>query len=153
MWQADIPTQYCKKGKAVIIPGIGFRDEVILPVTSIRWAISQPESVLSNNEAFLEVNQTYYSLGHTNYVGDPWQSMLVKREINAVLENIVVGLNEELQVAFDTHFGTNEKSWKQITPLETVRMVVAQAARRFTVGLPLCRFAPRFIFFRSLRRH
>lgn len=51
------PTPYCKKGKAVIIPGIGFRDEVILPVTSIRWALAQPESVLSNNEAFLEVDQ------------------------------------------------------------------------------------------------
>lgn len=97
--------------------------------------------MLSNNEAFLEVNQVYYSLGHTKYVGDPWQSMLVKRELNAVLENIVAGLNEELQVAFDAHFGTDKNSWKRINLLETVRLVVAQAASRFTVGLPLCTFA------------
>jgi hypothetical protein len=109
--------------------------------------------VLSNNEAFLEVNQTYYSLGHTKYVGDPWQSMLVKREMNAVLENIVLGLNEELQVAFDAHFGTDDKSWKQISLLETMSMVVAQAASRFTVGLPLCKFAPRAMIFRSFHRH
>lgn len=106
--------------------------------------------MLSNNEAFLEVNQTNYSLGHTKYVGDLWQSMLVKREMNAVLENIVAGLNEELQVAFDAHFGTDENSWKRINLLGTVRMVVAQAASRFTVGLLLCTFGPRIILFRYL---
>lgn len=102
--------------------------------------------MLSNNEAFLEINQSYYSLGSTKFVGDPWQSMLVKREMNTVLENIVVGLNEELQVAFDAHFGTDEKSWKQVSLLETVRVVVAQAASRFTVGLPLCKFPAKMFY-------
>jgi hypothetical protein len=104
----------------------------------MRWVLVQPESVLSVNDAFVEVDQVYYSLGHTRYVSDPWQGNLVKKEMNAVLENIVRALNSELQVAFDARFGTNENDWKEIDLLETVRMVVAQAASRFTVGMPLC---------------
>ncbi|KAL4922599.1 cytochrome P450 [Aspergillus aurantiobrunneus] len=65
--------------------------------------------------------------------------MLVKDELNMVLENIVAGLNEELGVAFDAQFGVDEENWKTIDLLDTIRRVVAQAASRFTVGLPLCR--------------
>jgi hypothetical protein len=134
-----MPAQYSKKGKAVIIPGFGFRYEIILPVTSMRWVLTQPETVLGVNDAFVEIDQVYYSLGHSKYVGDPWQGNLVKQEMNAVLENIVAALNDELRVAFDAQFGSNEDEWKVINLLETVRVIVAQAASRFTVGLPLCK--------------
>jgi hypothetical protein len=109
----------------------------------MRWVLTQPESVLSVNDAFVEVDQVHYSLGHTRYVADPWQGNLVKKDMNAVLENIVRALNSELQVAFDARFGTDENDWKEIDLLDTVRMVVAQAASRFTVGMPLCMLNPR----------
>jgi hypothetical protein len=96
--------------------------------------------VLSVSDAFVEIDQAHYSLGHAKYVGDAWQAKLVRDEMNSVLENIVEAMNEELQVAFDTHFGTDENNWKTINLLETVRLVVAQAASRFTVGLPLCTY-------------
>ncbi|KAL2871230.1 cytochrome P450 [Aspergillus lucknowensis] len=131
--------KYSKIGKAVIIPGFGFRDEIILPASSLRWVLAQPEGVLSVDHAFAEVDQVQYALGHTKYVVDAWQGQLVRKELNAVLETIVDGLNEELGVAFDAYFGTDEDNWKTIDLLETVRMVVAQAASRFTIGLPLCR--------------
>jgi hypothetical protein len=49
-------------------------------------------------------------------------------------------LDDELGVAFEKYFGTDEQNWKTIDLLETARMVVAQAVSRFTVGLPLCMF-------------
>jgi hypothetical protein len=107
----------------------------------MRWALTQPESVLAVNEAFVEIDQVYYSLGHTKYVGDAWQANLVRDEMNSVLENIVEAMNEELQIAFETHFGMDENNWRTIDLLEKVRLLVAQAASRFTVGLPLCRCA------------
>ncbi|KAL2847551.1 cytochrome P450 [Aspergillus pseudoustus] len=130
---------YSKVGKPVIIPGFGVRDEIILPSSSMRWALAQPDSALSVAQAFVEVDQVVYSLGHTRYVADPWQGLLVRREMNSVLEIIVAAMNDELGIAFDARFGTDEENWKEIDLLETVRMVVAQAASRFTVGLPLCR--------------
>lgn len=131
--------KYSKVGKAVIIPGFGFRDEIILPASSLRWVLAQPESALSVAQAFVEIDQVVYSLGHERYVADAWQGLLVRQEMNSVLENIVAAMNDELGIAFDARFGIDEDNWKEIDLLETVRMVVAQAASRFTVGLPLCK--------------
>ncbi|KAL4758230.1 cytochrome P450 [Aspergillus foveolatus] len=131
--------KYLKNGKPVILPGFGVRTELVLPASSLRWATTQPDSVLSPGEAFVEIDQADYSLGHSRYVADAWQGMLVKNEMNAVLENIVAALNEELGVAFDKYFGTDEENWRDVDLLEAAKLVVAQAASRFTVGLPLCR--------------
>ncbi|KAI9371732.1 cytochrome P450 [Aspergillus egyptiacus] len=130
---------YSKKGKAVILPSFGLRDELVLPVSSMRWALAQPETVLSVDEAFVEIDQPDYNLGHTKYIADNWQALLVKRNMNAVLETLVAAMNNELQVAFDANFGTDEENWKTVDLLQMARMVVAQASSRFTVGLPLCR--------------
>lgn len=131
--------KYLQNGEAVVLPGFGLRCELVLPGSSLRWANAQPDSVLSVEEAFAEIDQADYSLGDAKYIKDPWQGMLVKTEMNSVLENIVAALNEELGVAFDAHFGVDGENWREIDLLETVRMVVAQAASRFTVGLPLCK--------------
>lgn len=128
--------QYLKHGKAVIIPGFGLRNEVILPSSSLRWALAQPASVLSVSEAFGEIDQPQYSLGHMAPILDPWQGLLVRQDINATLEVLATAMNDELRVAFDTHFGT--EGWREVDLMKTVRMIVAQAASRFTVGLPLC---------------
>ncbi|KAL4810621.1 cytochrome P450 [Aspergillus unguis] len=132
-------TKYLKHGQAVVLPGFGLRNELMLPSSSLKWALAQPDRVLSVSEAFCEIDQPLYSLGHMQPILDPWQGNLVRNDINAVLENIVAALNDELAVAFDTHFGTDTDSWKEIDLMETVRTVVAQAATRFTVGVPLCR--------------
>jgi len=112
-----------------------------LPTSALKWFVSQPDSVISNGEAFLEMDQVHYLTGNGAHLTDPWQGMLVKRDINVVLEKIVVALNDELGFAFDAHFGTDEENWKEINVLETMRIVVAQASGRFTVGLPLCTFS------------
>ncbi|KXH53657.1 cytochrome P450 [Colletotrichum simmondsii] len=131
---------YTKKGKPVIIPGIGFRHEVIMPTSSMRWVQTQPESQLDPSTAFAEVDQVHWALGHDRYVVDAWQGHLVKTEMNAILENICAAMNEELGTAFDKWFGTNPE-WKEIDLFESLKMVVAQAASRFTIGpgLGLCR--------------
>ncbi|KAL4781964.1 cytochrome P450 [Aspergillus varians] len=130
---------YLKKGQAVMVPGFGVRNELLLPPSSMPWVMKQPETDLSVSDAFLDLDQADYSLGHSKYIGDAWQGLLVKTEMNVVLENIVAAMNDELGVAFDKYLGTGEETWKTIDLLETARMVVAQAGSRFTIGLPLCR--------------
>ncbi|KUI70346.1 Ent-kaurene oxidase [Cytospora mali] len=131
--------EYAKKGKPVIIPGIGARAEIILPTSSMRWALSQPDEVMSVGDAFAEIDGAYYGLGTEKPIIDGWQGMLVKKDMNAVLENIVQAMNDELGVAFDEYLGTDTESWTEIDLLAVVRKIVSQAASRFTVGLPLCR--------------
>ncbi|KAJ4312060.1 hypothetical protein N0V84_010133 [Fusarium piperis] len=130
---------YLKKGKPVVIPGFGFRKEVILPQSSMKWVLSQPDDVLNVTKAFAEMNQIKWSLGHEEIAVDGWQGMLVKSDLNRVLENIVNAMNNELKNVFDEQFGKDTENWKEIDLRSTVQIVVAQAASRFTVGLPLCR--------------
>ncbi|CCF32918.1 cytochrome P450 [Colletotrichum higginsianum] len=129
---------YSKKGKPVVIPGLGFRHEVIMPMNSMRWVQTYPETALDLGKAFAEVDQVEWALGHDRYVDDAWHGVLVRTELNAVLENICASLNDELGVAFDKWFGTDPE-WKEIDLFESVKMVVAQAASRFTIGPGICR--------------
>ncbi|KAI8654609.1 hypothetical protein NCS57_01207500 [Fusarium keratoplasticum] len=130
---------YIKKGKPVVIPGFGFRKEVILPQSSMKWVLSQPDEVLNVTKAFAEVNQVRWSLGHEKIAVDAWQGMLVKSDLNRVLENIVNAMNNELKTVFDEQFGKDTENWREIDLRSTIQIIVAQAASRFTVGLPLCR--------------
>lgn len=123
----------------MIIPGLGARSEIILPTSSMRWALSQPDDALSVGDAFAEVDGAFYALGTEQPIVDAWQGMLVKTQMSKVLETLCQAMNEELGVAFDACFGTDAEEWRRIDLLAVVRRVVAQAASRFTVGLPLCR--------------
>ena len=105
----------------------------------MRWALSQPDDILSVWDAFVDIDQVYYSLGHTRYVADPWQGNLVKKELNNTLESVVPAIREEIRMAFDKYFGTDEDNWRAIDLSEAVKMIVAQGASRFIVGLPLCK--------------
>lgn len=122
----------------MLLPGFGVRHEVIMPQSAMRWLLSQPDKVLSLGNAFTEINQSKHGLGSEIYALDAWQGDLVKTEMNTVLENICVAMNNELGCAFDKYFGTDTENWGEVDLLNTVRMIVAQAASRFTVGIPLC---------------
>ena len=124
----------------MLLPGLGFRDDIIMPQSAMRWVLSRPENELSHADAVLEVVQLKYGLGHERYKQDPWPGMLVKTEINSMLENVCAELNDELAHAFDRFLGNDVEPWKEIDLFATIRMIVAQAASRFTVGLPLCKF-------------
>lgn len=65
--------------------------------------------------------------------------MVLKRDMNAVLENLMVALNEELQFCFKARLGTDTKGWTELDIYETMQIVIAQGSSRFTVGLPLCK--------------
>jgi hypothetical protein len=106
----------------------------------MRWVLAQPDDALSVGAAFAEYDQVHYSLGDEKYVTDPWPGMLVKKEMNVVLENIAHALKDELGVALDEYFGTDTENWNDIDLATSIRMVIAQASSRFTVGVPFCEF-------------
>ncbi|KAH6974590.1 cytochrome P450 [Ilyonectria sp. MPI-CAGE-AT-0026] len=115
----DAYDNYLKKGKPVVIPGIGFRHEVLMPPQTMSWVMAQPENELDPAAAFVEIDQVRWALGDDRYVSDAWHGMLVKTDLNRVLENICTALNSELGVAFDKHFGTDTENWKEIDLFET----------------------------------
>ncbi|CEI41467.1 hypothetical protein FVEN_g3634 [Fusarium venenatum] len=131
--------QYLKQGKAVVLPGFGVRIEVLLPQNQMKWTMSQPDHVLDQGKAFAEIDQVSWSLGHDKYVVDAWQGLIVKYEMNRAIEVVANSMKDELREVFDEQFGTDTENWKKIDLTPTVKMIIAQAASRFTVGVPLCR--------------
>lgn len=136
--------QYSKQGRTVLIPGIGLSEEIIIPNGSLRWLAAQPDSILSQPEAFVEIDQAAHTIPNVKIVADPWQGMMVKRDMNAIIEKLVVALDDELRFAFEQRFGTETEQWTEITLYGTMKKLVAQASSRFTVGLPLCKIPAKF---------
>ncbi|KAL3459128.1 cytochrome P450 [Aspergillus heterothallicus] len=129
---------YSKKGRPFAVPGFGTRGEIILPTSSMRWALSQPDTLLSAWDVFVDIDQVHYSLGDVKYVGAPWQGNIVRKELNNILDVITASLDDELHVALNKYFGPDKQKWQVIDLNYKVQMIVAQAASWFTVGLPLC---------------
>ena len=80
----------------MLVPGLAFHDDVILPGSALRWLQRQPERLVSASAAQTEVIQPFYGFGHNKFADDPWTGMLVKTDLNAVLENICAAMNDEL---------------------------------------------------------
>lgn len=131
-----------------MIPGVGFRDELILPPSSYKWINTYDDTKLSASHAFAEYDQIVHSLGNDIYLVDPWQGTTVKNELNPSLDTLMDALNEEVGVAFDTHLGAlgvKSGEWVEVNIYDVMRMVIAQANSRFTVGLPLCKLSLSFL--------
>ena len=139
LWPKTDTTQYIKHGKPVIVPGFGLRYETIMPQSSMKWLLSLPEEELSSKQGLVDIDQPFWSIGHEKYVVDAWQGMLVKTEMNKMLEGICDTMNAELQEAFDDEFGTDTENGKEVNLYNAMQMIISRAAHRFTVGLPLGR--------------
>ena len=87
------------------------------------------------------MDQVEHTIGDRKIVSDPWQGMNVFPQVNAALEKLMIGMEDELRVAFDAQLGTEVGQWTEITLHGTIKKVVAQASSRFTVGIPLCKIS------------
>lgn len=108
-----------------------------MPTSSLRWMLSQPDRILSSHHAINEVDVGVYNIGAKFFL-DAWQSTLVKREMNNILETVAISLDDELKFAFASRVGTNTDEWTEFNVLDTIKLIVAQGSSRATVSLPLC---------------
>ncbi|KAL0938263.1 cytochrome p450 [Colletotrichum truncatum] len=131
--------KFSKRGLPVVVPTLGTRKEIFLPHSSMKWALSQPASILGMWEAFNEMFQLGHSLGDEKYMVDTWPHLLARHILTQELEDYILPVHEELQLAIDTHLGVDTENWKTLDLLDTMRMIVNQTGSRFAVGLPLCR--------------
>ena len=129
--------QYTKKGLPVIVPTMTLQHSIIVPIDSLSWYQKQPDSVLSGAVAMVDLHSGYWLWGTDKATLDPYQGLTVKTDLNRVLEHICGDMKEELHHAIDERFGL-ETEWKEIDLGETLSLIIAQAACRFSYGLPLC---------------
>ncbi|KAM7190073.1 cytochrome p450 [Rhypophila sp. PSN 637] len=138
--QQEAWTRYLKQGKPVVLPTLGYSSEVVLPPGWMKWVHSLPENVVSVNEAFVQFDKIFYSMGDEKYIRDQYQGVLVK---SFNLEVMGGAIWDEMGDCFsrwvDRTPEEDQDGWKEVDVAETVRGIVAQVTARFTVGLDLCR--------------
>ncbi|KAG5746617.1 hypothetical protein H9Q72_012001 [Fusarium xylarioides] len=116
---------------------MGFKDEIHLAHHHTQWAASQPDAVLSPIEGFREIDKGDWNSGHANYIQDPWQSIVIKKEMGRFLEILAAAVDDELQYAIAEYIKPGKGD--EVDVYEAMKWIVAQVSSRFTVGLPLCR--------------
>nr|RBQ93088.1 hypothetical protein FVER53263_07585 [Fusarium verticillioides] len=116
---------------------MGFKDEIHLAHHHTQWAASQPDAVLSPIEGFREIDKGDWNSGHASYIQDPWQSIVIKKEMGRFLETLAAAVDDELQYAIPEY--TKPGDGDEVDVYEAMKWIVAQVSSRFTVGLPLCR--------------
>ncbi|KAI1028855.1 hypothetical protein LB503_002595 [Fusarium chuoi] len=128
--------QFTKHGKTCVLPSMGFKDEIHLAHHHTQWAASQPDAVLSPIEGFREIDKGDWNSGHASYIQDPWQSIVIKKEMGRFLEILAAAVDDELQHAIPEYIKPGARD--EVDVYEAMKWIVAQVSSRFTVGLPLC---------------
>ncbi|KAF9761376.1 hypothetical protein IL306_003835 [Fusarium sp. DS 682] len=112
---------------------MGFKDEIHLAHHHTQWAASQPDAVLSPIEGFREIDKGDWNSGHASYIQDPWQSIVIKKEMGRFLEMLGAAVDDELQYAIPEY--VKPGSDDEVDVYESMKWIVAQVSR-FLVTLP-----------------
>ncbi|KAM7215930.1 pisatin demethylase cytochrome P450 monooxygenase [Rhypophila decipiens] len=134
---SDAYQSFAKHGKTCVVPGMGFKDEVHLSAKHTQWIASQPDAVLSPEEGFREIDKGDWNTGSADYIHDPWQSAVIRKDMARVLEVLTTAVDDELRYAVPEYLDV--ATVEDVDVLGTMKWIVAQISSRFTVGLPLCR--------------
>ncbi|KAM7198356.1 pisatin demethylase cytochrome P450 monooxygenase [Rhypophila sp. PSN 637] len=116
---------------------MGFKDEVHMSAKHTQWIASQPDAVLSPEEGFREIDKGDWNTGSADYIHDPWQSAVIRKDMARVLEVLATAVDNELRYAAPEYLDV--ATVEDVDVLETMKWIVAQISSCFTVGLPLCR--------------
>lgn len=106
----------------------------------LQWLVSQPETHLSAKWAQMEALNTPITFLRPEIGLNPVHEPLIRRNLNANLDNIAGELSEEVTLALDELWGQGTDSWREVNLDYTVRRVVARAVNRVFVGHRLCKF-------------
>jgi hypothetical protein len=129
--------KFNKLGKAVLIPLPFSRPEVVLPPSSIRWIITQPELAMSPTPIHDEITQVRYAFLNPQLVGDHTVYNVLRRDMMKHLKTLVPVMDDAISAALDDvwGFGTD---WRPVSLFDTMREVVLRVSTRVFIGEPLC---------------
>jgi cytochrome P450 len=97
-----------------------------------------PDDVLSFHEATRASLKTEYTLGEP-IARNPWHTETIRGPLVRNLPNILGGMQEELELAFEDELALEGHEWKEIKFPAVIRRVVSRVSNRVFVGQPLCR--------------
>jgi hypothetical protein len=105
----------------------------------MQWLLEQPDQVLSTSEFHRDTLLGDYNFTHKHLLEDPWHEHVIHRSLARHIQPLIMDMWDELGHAMDETWGTDTTTWKEITVMENLMVLIARASNRMFVGLPLCR--------------
>ena len=98
--------------------------------------LALPDSVLGL--CFADDLQSDYTFSHPAVVRNPIHGDVVRKSFMKRLSSLTLDIAEEAKAALDEYWGLDTENWQDIPIARDLTKVVARAANRVFVGLPLC---------------
>ncbi|TKA66212.1 hypothetical protein B0A49_07508 [Cryomyces minteri] len=133
--------KYSKHDKPFVAPTTSWWPEVMLPQSSVKWLLSQPDDVIDLHEGVQDALQFGYVSPHDKVLENPFHDDIVRRDLKRNLGVMTPAVFDELKTSVDELWGTDTENWKEIPVYDTSQRIIARTTNRTFVGLPLCRDA------------
>lgn len=129
--------RFSKHGLCFVLPSTGTGAIVVLPPSQLHL-LNRSENQVAAFQAQLESIQPHYMIGDKNLYENTIEFDIVRKQLTRDVGYFAAMTVEELDAAFKECWGTS-KEWTTIGAWDTCAKIIARAANRAFVGLPLCR--------------
>lgn len=139
LWLTSGYEKYSKNGKSYIIPCFFKRPEVVLPPSSIKWFLDQPDNVISVHDVHNDRMHPDYITSDPRVMNDPFQIPVLYKYVPRRAAACVAEINDEVTKALPHVWGTDTTSWNDIAPWTSTMRIISRVSNRTFMGEKICR--------------
>lgn len=129
------------KNEAVIMPvmGLGAATLIMLPQSDSSFISDQDPKVLNLREVIIDGLHYRFTLSDKYVLTHPLHKKLITTTLTNQVGPLLPELADETIVGFESQWGTDTTSFRDVSVWDTVGRVIGCATNRVFVGLPCCR--------------
>lgn len=99
------PAQYSKQGKSYIIPSFFTKSEIILPPSSIKWFLDQPDTVLSAHDIHTDLLPAKYIGSDARIMDDSFQTIVLCKHVSRHAAICIPEIDDEVSTSLQAVLG------------------------------------------------
>ncbi|KAK3381511.1 cytochrome P450 [Podospora didyma] len=136
-WVDEGYDKYSKKGRAFVVPSAPSRpQEIVVPRSQTAWLLEYPDRMVSAKESHRDLLYNDYQFFG---VDDHFPIMTLHKHLARNLVGLIPDVQDEIQGAIDTTFGTDTENWKSMNLWEAWLGIVPRVTNRILVGAETCK--------------
>lgn len=136
---SEIDGKFSKFNLPFVLPSMASGPIVVIPPSQLKSILSRPESELEAWRSQNETIQASYTIRDEDIYVNNFHVNVIRKQLTRNLESLTQDIVEELALGFQHYWGTSTE-WTTVKAWESCLKIVARAANRVFVGIPLCTF-------------
>ena len=112
---------------------------MVLPRSQTKWFFEQSDNIISPDEANNDSLYAKYNFLGREHPQDPFNNRTIHRNLLRALDDLIPGMQEEVQDTIDRLFGLDTTQWKSLNIWDTWLGIIPQITNRMVLGKDLGR--------------